>query len=176
MKPNNITNPHLDEDIRRKSRYLIAFVLVLLGILILRLFFMQIINGSYYEELSRNNRVRIIPIPAPRGKIFDRDGVVLADNRPAFNVMVLPEDISKAEDISRRLAPLLDGRLRRSCRPSKRAKSNLMIPWSWPGTYPSSRSPGGVEMFYHPGCLHRDHPERSIFSETLGSHVMGLHR
>ena len=98
MKPNNITNPHLDEDIRRKSRYLIAFVLVLLGILILRLFFMQIINGSYYEELSRNNRVRIIPIPAPRGKIFDRDGVVLADNRPAFNVMVLPEDISKPED------------------------------------------------------------------------------
>ena len=46
MKP-NIINPQLDEDLRKKSRFLIAFVFILLGILTLRLFVMQIINGSY---------------------------------------------------------------------------------------------------------------------------------
>src|SRR5208337_2490035 len=107
MKP-NITNPQLDEDLKKKSLYLIVFVLVLLGILVMRLFVMQIIKGSYYEGLSENNRIRIIAVPAARGKILDRAGVVFADNRPAYNVMALPEDISNPKEISERLAPLLD--------------------------------------------------------------------
>lgn len=174
MKPNNITNPHLDEDIRRKSRYLIAFVLVLLGILILRLFFMQIINGSYYEELSRNNRVRIIPIPAPRGKIFDRDGVVLADNRPAFNVMVLPEDISKPEDISMRLAPLLDRPASEIMQAIHKGKSKPYDPLVVARDIPFNQvAKVEMEMFNLPGVSIEIIPEREYLFGDLGSHVMG---
>jgi penicillin-binding protein 2 len=107
MKP-NITSPHLEDDLKKSSLYLLIFVFTLLGILMIRLFVMQIINGTYYKGLSENNRVRIIAVAAPRGKIMDRTGVVLADNRPAYNVMVLPEDISNPQEISERLAPLLN--------------------------------------------------------------------
>jgi penicillin-binding protein 2 len=104
----NIAGPQVDDEIKKKAKILIVFVFVLLGILLLRLFVMQIIKGSFYEELSENNRLRIIDIPAPRGKILDRNGVVLADNRPAYNVMVMPEDISSARDIAARLSVVLD--------------------------------------------------------------------
>src|SRR3990172_10272310 len=55
---------------------LILLFLVLFG----KLFEIQIIKGSYYRGLSEENRIRHIPIPAPRGKILARGGEVLADN------------------------------------------------------------------------------------------------
>ncbi|MCH7476687.1 MAG: penicillin-binding protein 2 [SAR324 cluster bacterium] len=74
-------------------------VLVLLG----RLWYLQLYNGSYYEELSKGNRIRVIPQEAPRGIVYDRTGVILAFNRPSFNVQLIPED---APDLNRTLANL----------------------------------------------------------------------
>lgn len=58
--------------------------LLFLGILILvgRLGELQIIKGEYYRNLAEGNRVRRVPIVAPRGKIFDTNGIVLVDNEP----------------------------------------------------------------------------------------------
>jgi len=103
----NINNPLLDEGIRKRSRYLTALVVLLLGVLVARLMYMQVIRGAYYEELSRNNRIRILPVTAPRGRIMDRNDVVLADNRPALNVVVLPEDVPDVWRVASRLAPLV---------------------------------------------------------------------
>lgn len=60
--------------------------LLLLGILVLvgRLGELQIIKGAYYKNLAEGNRVRRVPIVAPRGKILDKDGVVLVDNEPIY--------------------------------------------------------------------------------------------
>lgn len=174
MKP-NITNPLLDEDLRRKSRYLIAFVFMLLGILTLRLFVMQIINGSYYEELSRNNRIRIIPVPAPRGKIFDRDGVVLADNRPAFNVMVLPEDISDPKDISARLAPLLEKPASEILQIIVKGKSKPYDPLVVARDISFDQvAKVEMEMFSLPGVSIETIPEREYLFGNLGCHVLGF--
>ena len=60
-------------------------------------------NGGYYEELARGNRIRVIPQEAPRGIVYDRKGVILAFNRPSFNVQLIPED---APDLNRTLANL----------------------------------------------------------------------
>lgn len=174
MKP-NITNPQLDEDLRKKSRYLIVFVLGLLGILTLRLFVMQIINGSYYEELSRNNRIRIISIPAPRGKIFDRDGVVLADNRPAFNVMVLPEDIPDPGDIAKRLAPLLEKPDSEILQAIRKGESKPYDPLVVARDISFNQvAKVEMEMYNLPGVSIETIPEREYLFGELGCHVLGF--
>ncbi|MCK4912343.1 MAG: penicillin-binding protein 2 [Candidatus Omnitrophica bacterium] len=67
-------------------------------LLILVLFFYQIINGSYYGQRAQNNYVRLIPIPAIRGSIFDRNGNLLAYDRAIFNISVIPYQIKNKKD------------------------------------------------------------------------------
>ncbi len=85
----------------------LVFVLVVFSVLVIRLWFLQIMHVSQYRELSLNNRVRLTKSPAPRGLIFDRNGVRLAENRPGFDLSIIPEDV---EDMDRTIT-LLAGRL-----------------------------------------------------------------
>jgi penicillin-binding protein 2 len=174
MKP-NITNPPVDEDLRRKTKYLFGFVFLLLGILVLRLFTMQIIHGSYYEELSRNNRIRIVSTPAPRGKILDRNGVVLADNRPAFNVMVLPEDISSPSDTAKRLSPLLDKPADEIEKAILKGKDKPYDPLVVARDITFEQvAKVEMEIFNLPGVSIETIPEREYLFGELSCHVLGF--
>jgi penicillin-binding protein 2 len=62
--------------------------------LISRFVYLQIIKGNYYSA-AENNRQRIIPIPAERGLIFDRNGVQLTKNIPNFSLAVVPQDLPR---------------------------------------------------------------------------------
>lgn len=74
---------------------IIAFlVLAVLGV---RLYYMQIVNGEYWAGRAENQRIRLIPIPAPRGAIFDRNGKILVDSRPTYNVVLSNEPIKKID-------------------------------------------------------------------------------
>ena len=64
------------------------FALILLIVLGARLYYLQIYKGTYYVEKAENQRIRLIPIPAPRGAIFDRNGKILVDSRPAYAVTI----------------------------------------------------------------------------------------
>lgn len=66
-------------------------VVCLIGVLIARLYFLQVIQYEYHSTLSENNRVHVQPIPPTRGLIFDRNGVVIADNRPSFSLSMTRE-------------------------------------------------------------------------------------
>ncbi|MFJ4142987.1 penicillin-binding protein 2 [Pseudomonas sp. NPDC089734] len=66
-------------------------VTVLSGCLIARLYFLQVIEFDYHSTISENNRVHVLPIPPERGLIYDRNGLVLADNRPSFNLTLTRE-------------------------------------------------------------------------------------
>src|ERR1051325_9154184 len=78
----------------------VAFLLLaLLGV---RLYYLQIVKGAYYSEKAENQRVRMIPIPAPRGAIFDRNGKILVDSRPTYNIVLANEPIKKI-DLSTRV-------------------------------------------------------------------------
>jgi penicillin-binding protein 2 len=68
-------------------------LLVLLGILSIRLVQLQIIQGGRYARLSDRNRIRKLVLPAPRGRILDRNGVLLADTRPSFTASVVPTEL-----------------------------------------------------------------------------------
>jgi penicillin-binding protein 2 len=74
---------------------IIAFVL--LTILGVRLYYLQVVQGQYYSDRAENQRIRLIPIPAPRGAIFDRDGKILVDSRPTYNVVLSNEPIKKID-------------------------------------------------------------------------------
>lgn len=69
----------------------VAFLL--LAVLGVRLYYLQIVRGDYFQERAENQRIRLIPIPAPRGAIFDRNGNILVDSRPTFNVVISKEPL-----------------------------------------------------------------------------------
>jgi penicillin-binding protein 2 len=74
-------------------------VVVLFVIIALDLFYVQIIQGGYFYNLSVNNRIRVVPVAAPRGRILDRNGVALVDNRLSFDVSVVPQDIKDSGEL-----------------------------------------------------------------------------
>ncbi|CAM3184617.1 penicillin-binding protein 2 [Pseudomonas floridensis] len=83
-----------EKETRLVNQRLIAcaiLVAVLAGCLIARMYFLQVTEFDYHSTISENNRVHVLPIPPERGLIFDRNGEVLADNRPSFNLTLTRE-------------------------------------------------------------------------------------
>ena len=85
----------------------IAAVL-LLTILGVRLYLLQVVRGRYYAEIAQNQRIRLLPIAAPRGIIFDREGHPLVDSRPIYNVLLSREDV-RGKELSALVKPLSEG-------------------------------------------------------------------
>jgi penicillin-binding protein 2 len=82
--------------------------IVLFGIIIARLFYLQIISHDHYTTLSEDNRVNILPIPPIRGLIYDRNGVLLAQNLPSFSLELVPEHIDNLQETLEHLQQLID--------------------------------------------------------------------
>ncbi|HVR99725.1 MAG TPA: penicillin-binding protein 2 [Thermoanaerobaculia bacterium] len=88
------------EDLVTRIRVLIRVVTLLLVAIAAGFWFVQIVQGDYYRELAENNRLRKLPIKAPRGLIYDRHGRLLVENIPSYNLMF---DRSRTEDGRRSL-------------------------------------------------------------------------
>jgi penicillin-binding protein 2 len=84
----------------------VAFVF--LAVLGARLYYLQVVRGDYFSERAENQRIRLIPIPAPRGAILDRNGKILVDSRPTFNVVLSNEPI-KGIDVNDRVDEYANG-------------------------------------------------------------------
>ena len=84
-----------------------SYIIVgMIGVLLLGFWKLQVIDSDKYATLAERNRVREIPIIAPRGRMLDRDGRVLVDNRPSFSVLLLRDDMVQVE---KHLAAISDG-------------------------------------------------------------------
>ena len=71
----------------------VSYIIVgMIGLLLLGFWKLQVIDSDKYGQMAEQNRVRSIPIIAPRGRMLDRDGRVLVDNRPSFSVLLLRDD------------------------------------------------------------------------------------
>ncbi len=68
-------------------------IIVAFSLIFSRLWYLQIIKGDYFKNLSENNRIRIQEIPAPRGILFDREGAALVDSFPSFDVSLFRQDV-----------------------------------------------------------------------------------
>lgn len=91
------TRPVLLDGLIKKSeeaKYekLLYIAVALLLILTVRLFYMQVVEGAYYKAQADGNRIRQVPVQAPRGGMYDRNGIVLAGSRPAYTVILSTEN------------------------------------------------------------------------------------
>jgi penicillin-binding protein 2 len=84
----------------------VAFLVVIVLTYCLRLWYLQLIHGDQYRYYSENNRIRLEEISAPRGIIFDRNGTVLVENRPAYHLMLIREDAPDVDETIEDLAKL----------------------------------------------------------------------
>ena len=75
-----------------------SYVIVgMVGLLLLGFWRLQVADSDKYDQMAERNRVRSIPIIAPRGRMLDRDGRVLVDNYPSFSVLLLRDDSALVE-------------------------------------------------------------------------------
>lgn len=97
---------------RRFARFLVFGLAVVLGVgtLTARLFYLQITNGTEYSAISTRQRTVLEPIPAPRGYIYDRAGRLLVKNVPTFTVKIRPSDLPNTmrDQVVTRLSSLLN--------------------------------------------------------------------
>src|SRR6266498_6090578 len=77
----------------RQLRVLAICVLSGLGILLLGLWYVQVVSGRRYQSRQIHQSFRTVRIPAIRGKIFDANGVALAENRPDYNVNLYLDEL-----------------------------------------------------------------------------------
>ena len=104
-RPLKAHHPH-----RRRDRAKIATAIIglVIGAIAFQFFRVQVLQSSDYKLQAESNRLRLLPIPAPRGTIYDRNGLIIVDNIPGYAVFVLaaPRDSMKVS--LRRLQPILD--------------------------------------------------------------------
>lgn len=74
-------------------------IIVAFSLIFSRLWYLQILRGEYFKELSEHNRIRIQEIAAPRGILFDREGIPLVDSFPSFDVSLFREDVPDMESL-----------------------------------------------------------------------------
>jgi len=86
----------------------LLIVIILMVILVLRLFYLQIIQHSTYTTLSQKNQVTLLPIAPNRGLIYDRHGVLIAQNIPVFSLEIIPDKVKDLNATIKALKQFID--------------------------------------------------------------------
>ncbi|HCZ9681342.1 penicillin-binding protein 2 [Vibrio parahaemolyticus] len=91
------------------SRAIVAFfgIVVLMGLLVANMYNIQVNQFQDYQTRSNDNRIKVVPIAPNRGLIYDRNGVLLAENRPVFNLELTPEKIKDIDATIQELQTIL---------------------------------------------------------------------
>ncbi|HEX5083295.1 MAG TPA: penicillin-binding protein 2, partial [Blastocatellia bacterium] len=87
-----------DRQIGLRLDVLRLIALTIFLIFVARLYWMQVVNYETYSEMALQNRLRRLPLKAPRGRILDRNGITLADSRPSYSVVISREDLKSVEE------------------------------------------------------------------------------
>ncbi|EJE4163928.1 penicillin-binding protein 2 [Vibrio parahaemolyticus] len=92
------------------SRAIVAFfgIVVLMGLLVANMYNIQVNQFQDYQTRSNDNRIKVVPIAPNRGLIYDRNGVLLAENRPVFNLELTPEKIKDIDTTIQELQTILE--------------------------------------------------------------------
>ena len=92
------------------NRAIVAGMLVLAAMLVIswRMVQLQVVDHQHFTTLSRENRVKVLPLPPTRGLIYDRKGVLLAQNRPAYSLEITPEQVADLDQTLAELAEVIE--------------------------------------------------------------------
>jgi penicillin-binding protein 2 len=110
MNPDRFLRNHRNEHLLFVGRLGFAAVVTaaLVGVLVWRYFDLQVSRHGDFVTLAERNRIHVRAIPPPRGLIFDRNGVLLADNRPGFTLSIVIERAGNLDSLLNALDELLD--------------------------------------------------------------------
>jgi len=162
------------EAFERRLTVLLTVITGLLAILVIRLWQIQIVQGDYFLRLSEENRVRVTPIPAPRGVIMDQRGRPLAVNRPAFTVALLPKEMRHAAQEVRVVARLLGMDpaeiTRRLAATQDRPSAPVRLRWDVPKQVVAALEESALDL---PGVLVEVDPVREYLYRDLAAHLLG---
>jgi penicillin-binding protein 2 len=147
-------------------------IALLFFILFLGLAYIQLIRGGFYYDLSENNHIRLIELDALRGTIFDRNGVILADNKLTFDVAIVPQEF-KDKNLPR-LSKLLDVEVA-SIR--KKIQSGYTAPFAPIVVAKNIKKTQAIlieqEEFNLPGVIVQLRPQRYYPQRSAGAHILG---
>lgn len=93
--------------IQRRLLFASVILVLLSGVLVYRLWYLQVHDYTHYTTLSKSNRIRLLPIPPVRGRIFDRLGHVLAQNVTVFNLEVIPDQVKNMPQLLDQLSQVV---------------------------------------------------------------------
>lgn len=154
-------------------------VLVVFAILSLQLARLQLLNGAAYRQRAEVQRLSLVPVPAPRGLIYDRNGQLLVENIPSFALAIIPANVPSgeaAERLYRRLESLCNQpatEIRLKVEDGRRTKNPFQplvlkrdLTWEEAAQFLEQRSDlPGVELLIEPT---RHYLEGPLFSHILG--------
>lgn len=178
-----------DDALQQKVHRIIALLVIIalaLGLLLARLIYVQLAQGEFFGRLADLNQLRTVPVTAPRGVLFDRNGIVIARNRPSFVVQIVPMQIedptSEIAELARLLGISADDVWRRllhqngvSYRDFRSLASAIPL---GPINIADDLTPAEVGTFSErserfPGMSVELVPVRDYPHHTLGSHFLG---
>lgn len=159
----------------RRAVELGLLVLLLVVLLLSRLFYLQIIQHDRYKTLSNNNQLDLIPIKPDRGLIYDRNGVLIADNLPVFSLEIVRSRVKNINNTIAELRKLIDisddevsayKRLAKQHRPFQAVPLKLKLSQE-------ERAKFGVNQYLFPGVsvkarLIRHYPYGPMLAHVLG--------
>ncbi|MBR9871915.1 MAG: penicillin-binding protein 2 [Gammaproteobacteria bacterium] len=93
---------------QRRALVMLLFVMLLMTGLLARMYQLQVVEHDVYTTLSDKNRVQVQSVPPPRGLVYDRNGELLAENRPVFSLTIVPERAAPIDDTLDRLGRIID--------------------------------------------------------------------
>jgi penicillin-binding protein 2 len=150
-------------------------MLILIGILLTRLFYLQVIEYDRYSTLSKNNRISVVPRPPVRGIIFDRNGIPLARNISSYTLEVVPDQVDDMDSLLDELGKLVklsDYDLRIFHRDVKRhARFDTILLRSQLTDVEAARF--AVNRYRFNGVELRASLERNYPKKESGAHVVG---
>ena len=93
-RPSPLKNPHQDQQIfKHRIWFAIGFIVLCFIVLVSRYTYLQVFQYGQYNMASDKNRIRLEALPPARGYIYDRNGILLADNYPVFTAIINRTDI-----------------------------------------------------------------------------------
>jgi penicillin-binding protein 2 len=161
--------------VRERVRWLYVLVVLAFLALITRLAFLQIFQGERYTFLSENNRIRLKRIPGTRGMMLDRQGQLLVDSRPSFDLIFTPEDTKDAKETLGQLARYLDRDEKEMIAVFDANKERLAFEELTLGKDIDWPTVVAVETHQLdlPGIALRTRPRRNYADGPMGAHVLG---
>lgn len=95
---------------RMEGRIKLVFVFFCIWLFVIgaKLWYMQVLEQGKFQKLSTRNRTRIVRLPSGRGKIYDREGRILADNKAATQLIVMADNIENIEDVQNKISGVID--------------------------------------------------------------------